>query len=342
MRLTHPNTFVGESDPDELWELYDMSGYFNLSESSSQEFEDRRRAFRYASEALSERPSTGAQITWESRDGIEASVSMIRPWSSAWLIYHLGRRRERALRLSGNRVLYELYLRAYEHAGRDRHLRWHVSYVQAEGARFSRILHREFVGRNIERGLAAIVPFRAWEVDCLGASVAPANVTVADTQDRKWMLKALAAQRPAPYLEAFDLVPGCLEIEAAKSEFHAAGLARERAVIVVRREGVARGAAVLDLAEEGLHLYGLLDVARVVALDDDFADHDLAALLAGASAWYRRQGKKRFVYFDELGRGASGVPARDLGAADQTMLSAELVPDLLEEVFLTTFSNPKV
>ena len=106
---------------------------------------------------------------------------------------------------------------------------------------------------------------------------------------------------------------------------------------MARRGGEPVAAAVLEDAEEGAHLFHLLDLVRVYPLAEGGEAH-LGALLQAAREWYAGRGKRQFVCFLEEDVAPPEVPqgVQDLGVADMAIHSADLLPDLLEHIYEVT------
>jgi hypothetical protein len=157
------------------------------------------------------------------------------------------------------------------------------------------------------------------------------------------LLRFLARSRPRPYVEALDLVPERFDLASIKAIWGRAGLARERAVLIARRDQQPLAAAVVEAAEDGLHLFHLLDAVRLYPLAPG-GEASFCSLLKEARSWYLRKGKEVFVCLLE---GDTLLPTdlleglRDLGLADMSILSAELLPELLEHIHAITVPRDK-
>ncbi len=93
--------------------------------------------------------------------------------------------------------------------------------------------------------------------------------------------------------------------------------------------------AVAELAEEGVHLFALFHAVRLLALEG--APSRLPTLLEDARDWYQGLGKEKFVLFlEDPWPGVADTGLVDLGAADTTVLSADLLPDQLEHIWEIT------
>jgi hypothetical protein len=343
----HPRTRIGQPWHDDVWDLCTSSGYLDLSNKNSAEFEALRPSFAAATEKLAAAPEIGCQVTWPTRDRVEATISLLKVWRHTWLAFQLARHNEdRPLWVSGNEILRDVYLRGYEHALLDPESDWHVAYVQ-DAAQWSRLIHYDFPLRYAGSDRACIVPFRGWEGRCDSEPAAPApmppgsEVARATASELRAILDHLHATRPGPYIEANDYVMQGFDLAEVKHLWRRAGLERDRQVVVARSGGKMRAAAVLELAEDGLHLYGLLDIVRLFEIEPGGAAL-FPALLERARSWYRACGKKKFVYFDEqmTDNHAQTAGLTDLGKASLAIIGRDLIPDLLEHVHEVTAPTP--
>jgi hypothetical protein len=107
--------------------------------------------------------------------------------------------------------------------------------------------------------------------------------------------------------------------------------------------GVPCAWAVLEAAEEGLHLFGLFDCVRLYSLAPT-GHHFFAPLLDYARHWYAQREKSSFTYLAEEDQALVWNPSgmTDLGAADLLSISTELMPDFLEYLSLITAPRPPI
>jgi hypothetical protein len=338
-RLLYPNTRMDGSFSRDLWRMFDRSGYFSLSDKKESDFEDLRDPFEAAGRRLARAPDLGCQVVWPSRRGIEATLSMLKIYDASTCLFHLARQRGRTPHwTSGRGILRDLYLHGLEHTLRDERLRWLIVWVQ-DVAHFSRLLHYDLPRRYLEDGRAHISQFHAMEGRCdrvpaprpRGAEIGPAT-----RAEIERLLMRLAAERAPAFLDAHDLVPERFDLVPLRIAWAHAGLLREREVLVAR-EGDRTAAAVLESADEGLHLFALFDCVHLFSVDGD-ARGLYPALLEAARAWYRGRGRRRFVYFAEGSDLAYATDAgfADLGGASLTLLPVALLPELIEQLYELT------
>jgi hypothetical protein len=202
-------------------------------------------------------------------------------------------------------------------------------------------VYYDLADRYRSQGRASVTPFRAVEIDCHQPISADEQYDVGPARPSE--LAALAARirskRPAIYVEATGLAAPDLSIDPIVTEWQAAGLMRARHVLVVRGpSGWPVAGAVIDAVDDGIHLFGLLDMVRVYPLVEG-GSAAYPALLTASQSWFRALGKQRFSYFadeedDPLAAGRPGCS--DLGSAFVTILPVTLLPELLEHVFTLT------
>lgn len=341
--LLNPTTRLQEGQASEIWQLYVESGYFALSERAPSDFEPLRKQFLETSARLRAAPELGAQVVWPATGPAEATASMLRIYEGTWLGYQMAKRSGPQLGgVSRRSILRDLFVHCYEHALVDPEPKWFVAYYQ-EDATIGRLTQHAFAERHRGSPLAAIWPFRVWEMPIGVAGPAPSagvEVGPATPGEIRALLDVIRATRPRAYVEALDLTPDRLHLESLAVEWAGAGLLREREVVVARVEGVARAAAIRESATDGLHLFRLLHCVRIFPLIACDATV-VSALLTDCSAWYAGRVRSHWVYIEEAEAVADAATlgarqARDLGRADMVIVAGVLVPDLVEYVFEVT------
>lgn len=331
--LLYPTTRSFGHDYQSLWELFEASGYFDLSggRRQSQDFQMLRDAFESSYRRLAAAPHLGCLVSYESPTRVEATLAGLRVWTKSWFGLHMARNADRPhLVNSDSAPLKDIHFHVYERAGANEELEWLIGYVR-DDAGFSKVLHREFV---LSMPGAVGVPFEAWKLKvsmCNDTSFS--HVQPATTEQVGEVLAALQHKRPRAYLEAHDLEPETFYQDELRTEWEAHGLMRERTALVAIENGRIVAAAVLDAVEDGLHLYGLLDAARLFELEPGGARH-FPILLVAANEWFFAMGKSSFICFDELGRPdiMRSVSAKSLGSGMLTLLPRRATPDLLERI----------
>jgi hypothetical protein len=152
----------------------------------------------------------------------------------------------------------------------------------------------------------------------------------------------LAKSRPLAYGGALDLLPESVGFTSVQREWNAAGLAPDRGLLVARNGLRAVAVTTMELAADATHVYRLLDLVRLYALEPD-GNEAFPALLDAARSFDVQHGKPAFVLFQEHDMELPDdvvAQAYDMGYADTSILSATLAPELLEYVFQIT--SPRI
>jgi hypothetical protein len=325
------------------WSVYGRCGYFALSGKEPRDFQQLRRAF-VSTASLDGALHVGCHVVWPGTDSkAVAALSTLKVYSGAWLGFQTAKIKGDVDGGSSRTVLRDINLRIYEHVQRDPDLRWVIGYVQAKRA-WSALVHLELPTRYVQTGEAAIVRFRALEVsvDIQWTLDEGPEISFAGAAEVAALARSVARLRPAPYCDALDLSPGRMDMGANKRLWQGIRFERERTILVARKNGLAVAAAVLELAAEGAHLFGLLDLVRVYPLVQGGEDC-FAHLLEAAKIWYRERGRRRCVCFLEEGFTLpQAIIDRmgDMGEADMTILAAHRVPELLEHLYEVTAPRP--
>jgi hypothetical protein len=335
----HPGTDVGARYDRDVWGLFEDSGYFDLSGKAKGEFLHVRDAASYVTECLDRDPRVGYRVVWQKGDQVAASVSHVRAYAGTWLGHQMAKSKSVPLtREEGLVALRSLYERLYEPLLDSGEAQWLLGYCEAH-VRWMRAAHHDFAKPRVGAD-AAIVPFRLFEARCDQRVDRPAGVDVgpATEVDRRRILKVVEATKPRPYREALDLVPARFDLEETTARWQGAGLERERHVLVARVGGVDVAAAIVEIAERGTNLFGLLDGVRLLPIRDvarETLEDACVALLAEAAEIYRRQGRESFVHHAEGEDDPSARhlrAMRDLGEGYAWIVSAGLGAEFLEHV----------
>ncbi len=337
--LLHPHTLPGYRFLGGTWDTYRDSGYFSLSGKSPQYFSRLRKAFFHASRRLADEPELSSHAIWSTNGEVNATISMAKSHDRTWLVYQLARAAGNADATPGGEILRELYFRCYEDAERDHDLKWLLAYVQTN-EHWSRVIHYDLV-RQFElrdASLAYTHRFRALEIDTQIPRYITSNGVIATTaSDVDLSLVCHSAERThsAVWADALDLVDGRVASSHAKERYTSVGLLRDRAVFVCRRHGIPEAAIICDTTSEGIHLFGLLDTARILPLQDHKVRSDTVHILIHSAArWFHAHKKRIYVLLDDhdyLAAESSNF-IEDMGLADQTILAATALPDMLEYV----------
>lgn len=337
--LLHERTRSTGYTADSLWNLYVDAGYLSLSGRKPDDFAALRDSFGRATERLLAAPALGYHVVWPSDRGLDASVANVLVYSRAHLGFQMAKRPGKELGGTvGKEILRDIHWHTLEEALGSSQSDFWIGYVQPN-TRFSNLLYCEFQTRFRDPERECVVPIHPAKVE-LAMEVEPEatepgfEVGVATVAEIGTICDAIQATFLKPYWESQDFTEERFDLSALKEKWKAAGLERERRAIVIRDpRGVPEAALVAEVAEPGLHLYGLMDIARVIPLVPGGARHTLR-LLDAARDYYRSLGRSSFVYFHE---GTAPLPSRadlhSMGAASLCVISMTLIPDLLDHLF---------
>ncbi len=341
-QLQHPRVRTGSTRIDDVWALYERAGYFGLSGKRPADFEDRRAQYVESTIRALESPSVGLQAVWPEEGTPEATLAALRLYETAWLGFHMAKCGGPAKDgTPGRRVLRDIHFTIYERIERDPAARWIVGYTQVHKV-WSRLCHHDVTARFARTPDATVWRFRAIEINAPPRSPAlqpSTSVGLATATERDWVLAELAKRQPEPFLEALDLVPSRFDLREVRRRFWIAGLERERALFVARHEGMVVAAIVAELADEGLHLFRLLDHAIPFSLTprgSAFFPH----LFAAVHEFYASRRRSGWVLFLDAGAPAALFETladfADLGEADMCILSTRRMPDFFEHLLAIT------
>lgn len=338
--LLHPRTRRGGHWARDTWELFQRSGYFELSNKNPSAFAPIERSFAHASRRLGGAPELGVQVVWPSSRGIEASASAVELNSNAAFLFHVARRHGNPPQgVTGRTILHDVYTRILQWVHRRPSFEWLVVWVQDAG-RFSRRLHLDFTLRYEDEHDACVVPFRAFELPTQALAPAPvADVAVRDatSEELASLSRHCARTLPPAFVAAHALGPDRLGEERFEA-WGEASLRRGRRVLVLERGGVVERAAVIEWAEPGIHLFGLLDVVRTFDLVARPAVGGREVLLAHVAHQLELVGTRSFIYAcDPVQTCPKG--AVDLGLTHCTVVRRPLLAPLLEHVWHLTMGD---
>lgn len=352
--LVSASTRTGGSWTKDIWDLFERSGYFSLSRKKPEDFAPLEAAFRRMSRKLAGAPDLGVQVVWPSSRGLEASASVAALNRTSVFLYHVARRHgDTPTGTTGRTILFDVYQRAIEWISLRSYAQWVVVWVQ-DVSRLPKRIHLDFVKRHEPTHKACATMFRAIEVSCRpkhDSGVRIATSLVADfLQQMDWNIRevrpreleqlsqAASSRWPSCMVAALDLVP---PFETRYPAWEAASIPRQRQFLVAELRGQAQALAVVEYADDGLHLFGLFDVVRILPIGRS-AEDATANLIEFAKGLFAARGKSAFIYAcesessSELLSGSS----QDLGVTHCTVMSTELLPDFAEHVWELMHGSP--
>ncbi len=330
--------------PEQLWRLLVDSGYFHLAGRSAEEFASRKGSFLELSRRTPHLPELLKQTGWHSERGLEATLSIMKPYRATWLVHQLARRQGGARFESvPGQMLKDIYVHSVAHAQRDPAFRWLASYVEST-VPFVQRTHMGFGRRVVREGQGLLLPLKMRDVACDAASrLAPTGweLRPPSSRERAAFGEHLAQARPGCYVEALDLGPEALGFEEAARPWRDAGLERERHLLLARRGGTPRAMAVMEIGPRGANPFQLLDTARLFAWDDG-GRGAFPALLDAARRWYAARGREGFVFLAETAGddAAAGLPDDTSGAQPYLwLIPAHRAGDFLQHLHEQTGSR---
>jgi len=367
LRLLSPHTRADGAFSEQVWDLLGRAGYFSLSGKSESDFLPQKAAFARFSRQVACAPGLGSQVVRPSGRGVEGSVSAVRAYEKSTFFFQMARQPTLGMSSATARgqILRDIHVDMLTRTHRaSPGTEWFMAMVQ-DSARFPRLAYYDIPRRYVESGRSLIVPFRALQTKTFEPEAAaedmastlpptvPRGVTfgVATDEERALVCAFLARTRKPIYLDALDLVPDRFDLARVSSEWGKAGLVRKREVLIARSPDAPWAAAIVELVDDGVHLFGLLDAVRLVALRDEAVpDAILTGLLDAARTFYKSHSKLLFTYHfdpnDSLCRADEREAAagrampehalragfQDMGNAFLILLRWELVTEMLEQI----------
>ncbi len=334
--LLAPRASLNSVHPNSLLEAYQSSGYMNLSGKRPEDFARLRQWFLSSSERLLAAGHVGATFAAGEVTRPEAFCHQAQVWPGSWLFYQLCRLPNgRTLATSDDQVLVDLYQRAFSFVQRQPEARWLVTYIQAD-AGYSRAVHCGCVERWPAINATDVRRVTVLAIDCqsdISGVASRESELVTSDEDVATVAALLRARLPHAYVEATGLGDPVLKINRLEKQWEAAGLERWRRVVVAKRQGSVVGAAVLEAASPGMHLFGLLDCVRIFTFTDD-SPGVVRDLLLEAKRWYVTLGRSQFIYFKDRQFDAyTPDQGASLGDSDIVVQAVDRIPLLLEHVY---------
>jgi hypothetical protein len=333
----YPTTRTSEEMTEELWAMFDESGYFNLAGKTSEEFLEMKKGFLGMSKRGSEAPRLICQAVWPSQRGVEASVSFLKAYQHSWMGHQLARRpgKPPVELKSPGQIMRDIYLRAFEHPQADPDFDWMIGYIEPHVAWMEKA-HLEFARKYVPTGHALALPMWMFGAKCSemsGLEDTSLDIGPATEEEIDMLVQEIAATRPACYVEALDFDADRIGFDEIAQGWKAKGFSRSRAIHVARKHGVPTAAMVMETGEPGTNLFSLLDCMRVFPLADD-AKAIYPSVFDHARRWYKSEGRSSYLYMREDDDWSYVEPIRlqDVSIAAFWVISSAILPDFLEHV----------
>ncbi|HEY8209258.1 MAG TPA: hypothetical protein VIG99_17335 [Myxococcaceae bacterium] len=344
--MLHPTTRSGMDRAGDVWNVLEGSGSLHLSGRDPRSFQPLRESYLKMAARLRNRPEIASQaVVVDEEDRVEGTLSMIKAFDHTWIAHHGARRPGAPAGGSSRRAVREVWLRALEEAAADPQARVLGCFVEGK-VRWLKGALVDFARSRERTGQACAVDFTLFEGGQeLAKQPLPEGMEVTAPNPGEWRtaLQSFGRALPRLYVEAFDLLPARFELNRIRPAWQEAGLRRVRAMRVARRSGRVLAAAVLDDAEPGVSLFGLLSGVRLISVGPDVdasaREQAFTALLRDAAQWYADRGTDQFVYY-ALGEGemrhALDAGYRPLGPGWIWLQSTALMAEWTEHLYEMT------
>lgn len=334
-----PTTQTSEHRLEALWDLFEVSGYFQLAGKCPKDFAALREAFFLLGQKAPTIPQLICQVVWPSEMGVEGSVSFTKTYSKSWMGHQLAKRNGKLPKTctDSGQILRDVYTRAFEHPQSDPSFEWVVGYVEPKVKWIERS-HLAFVARHMatKEVYAKRIHLMTARCDEYFEEPSAFEIDQATPEERDLLAKVLAERWPRPYLQALDFTPETLVMETITDKWQHAGLERARAIFVARRQEQVVAFGVFEAGHLGTNLFRLLDCVRITTLGPAEGAHE--ALLNRARLWYKSHQRSEFIYLRE-DSDDSYVTAAKLHEDSEPCLwiiAARHVPEFLEHIQETT------
>ncbi|RYZ38333.1 MAG: hypothetical protein EOO71_24365 [Myxococcaceae bacterium] len=334
-----PATRTSEGLVDQLWDLFNRSGFFSLGGSSPEEFEELKLNFASLAKRAAEVPQLFCQAVWPSERGIEATLSFTKPYRHAWLGHQVAKRPGKpppGVQEAGQ-IMRDIYLRTFEHPQSDPDFHWVIAYVEALNPWIAKA-HVRYAERQMETGAGLaftrkIQKMKAFSHELSGRDHREFEVGLATAGELSLLAATIARKFPNCYVESLDLTRDRLDMTPVTQKWKSFGMERERSILVARRHGIPYAAAVMELGQLGANLFRLLDNTRMFSLVED-GTRAYSALMDAARNWYLARRRPSFLYLreDEGGSYVQECGLHDGPDPYMWIISSKLVPDFLEHI----------
>jgi hypothetical protein len=335
-RYTHPHVDSEQHAASEVWDVYTKSGYLHISAKTPEAFATVKANFERCHDKLIASPALGARFLWRTTDGQAiASYSMVRSYAKS--VFALQLAKVPGKEFDGVRdtdVLRELLSKEVEYVLGADELRYRITYA-APGVKFSRLFTHEFARSLRSTSAVDIRAMNCYELPVSHqVGLAGREPTIAPClQPPLELLEWLGEMRPFIYRDAYDYAAETPFPRAAK-RWHDVGLQRERFFLTLHSEA-GTAVAVVETADQGIHLYDFLNSARIFVIEGD-SPYLMAAMLRQVNAFFAKRGNERFILFDEDMTDGAVILASGgklLGTSVATIVDVELLPEQTDYLF---------
>jgi hypothetical protein len=279
----------GQVPPGEVADLFERSGYLALKP-------DCRPGDEWLAAPWPD--SLSREAMYRAADGtVLGHIGVTRAYRNAWLGHEIATRRDHPEALDCRRALYHHFATWPRLAGGEDCLLvgyynpqrpWHRRLFEA----FAALCDPETECRLLPLDRFLVLPAEVAADEKLAApEVAGLEVSPVRPGERSRVAALIAASWPSLAVRAFDLGAAAMEATCLHPEYAAAGIGRDRRVLVVRWQGVVVGAALCETVDGPLSLFNVLNCAQLFFLPGvGVAGAPARALTRAVLAFYRQRG----------------------------------------------------
>ena len=340
----HPHTQAGQTWIEDHWDLFLASGFFHLSNKQPTDFSQLKKQFSQASQIFDQHPELGCQSVWPSERGVEATVSTMKMYEKAWLIYQVAKyKKNEGIPFPGRHILRSIFLRAMEHPTiHDEDCDWIVAFSEAH-IKWNKAMLVDFADKYASVDWGYSTAFHLMEGSAVTLPTLPTKglkISRATEDERAIVLQKLQQQYPIAYTQPLDLCEERFMLPTLTSSWQDVGLQRHRDMLVAKRGGQIVACAALECGSIGTSLFGLSDSVRCYSLAPS-GRQAYPALLESCREWFASRGHTRFLYINELSQTdhATQLGFKDLGKGYFFTLSKHIIPDILEHIYQMSASG---
>jgi len=342
----YPTTQKGATWAELVWTLYECSKTFNIQSIPPEGRGILNGEFVATCQKLDSAPKVGCLIVWALPDRtLRGAQLALKMFDHSWVGFEVTKAPVVGFsETPDNVVRLDIRLRVYEHAQRDRTLRWVIGFhptgvsgcLKRQIEDSARLAPADRAGLFRCHRVRVSIPAQETDGGSSEMDTGTGSVRVARPEEWTGLARLLGASRPSLYLEALDLVPERIDLVRTRQTWEAGGLRRDRAILVASRGDAPSAVAILESADDGLSLFPGVDGAWLYPFESG-AEALFPLLVRESSVWYRARGKSSFVVYTDkrtlLLPERSSAEQSDLGELDISILAADLLPDVLESLW---------
>jgi hypothetical protein len=333
----YPTTRTSEELTEELWQLFDDSGYFKLAGKTPEQFSELKKGFLDIGKRAAKTPRLICQAVWPSTRGVEASVSFLKGYQTSWMGHQLAKRPGRPpVGVPGpGQIMRDIYMRAFEHPQADPDFDWMIGYIEPHVPWMNKA-HIEFARKYVSSGHSLVMPLYMLSASCTdpsGLDAGDLEMGPATPDELAQLSNHIAATKPRSYFESLDFNLDRIGFEEVEQQWGNAGFERHRQIYTARRGGQPIASMVMETGELGTNMFQLLDSVRIIPLVEEGRD-TFVPLLDEARRWYAARNRTSFLFFreDEDRSYHDTAKLHQVSEMYFWIISSAILPDFLEHV----------